>query len=795
MRALFLLLFLITVSFGTVAAQSGCTDLFFSEYVEGSTGNNKCVEIYNPTANLVDLSLGGYKVQVFANGAASASSTIALTGTVAAYSTYVLCNTGAGSGLLAVANQTSGSLSHNGDDALALVKGVGNTFVDIFGNIGNDPGTAWIATPASTLDQVLRRKSTVQAGITTNPGGTGSGAFATLGTEWDNFIDTDISGFGTHTSTCVPVTACSISSVTVGNFSSCNDNGTPLNASDDYFTADVTVNYTSKPSFGTLNLSGDNIGGPSSTGVGLIGASTYTFTGVQFASDGGAISITATFSDDPACTLANLNAGTAPASCSVVPNCALPFFSEYIEGSGNNKCLEIYNPSASAIDLAAGGYKIEMYFNGASGVGLTINLAGILQPGDVYVVCNSGATADFTGQADQINGAGWFNGDDAIALRNTGGILDVIGQIGVDPGTDWNSSGLSTVDQTLRRKSSVQKGDNNGSDAFNPATQWESYPLNTFWGLGYHRTNCRPALPGGWNPFNIGCPSGTVNYNTGTSQWTLTSNCYEDLSSGLDEGTFAFQELCGDGEIVTRICGITGSGFAGVTFRETASANSKHFTLYFQNSQNAHWLIRSVTGGAVHIQSKPRTGRNWMKITRTGNLFRGYLSTNGTSWQLFFQSSVPMADCMLAGIITESNVDGTTTTANFCDVDLSFDELARPINDGPIQTEETLTQQTNGLDLPEGTDLFDNNQASGELSIRPNPVVNELEVVIPNTIQTGALLTIMDLNGKKLFTERIGEGANLVMLNLADMNLSAGVYLLNIQDGSTVLTKRFVKVN
>ena len=795
MRALFLFLMVSTFCSGAIKAQvAGCTDLFFSEYLEGAVGNNKCVEIYNPTNSTINLSTLPYKVQVYANGAAAPGSTINLTGSVAAYSTYLLCNSGANVSLTSISNQTSGSLSHNGNDALVLVKGAGNTIVDIFGNIGDNPGTAWTSGAISTMDQVLRRKSTVQAGVTTDPIGTGVGSFTTLGTEWDNFLETDYTGLGLHTSDCVPVTACSISSITVGNISACNDNLTPLNASDDYFTANVTVNYTSKPSFGTLNLSGDNIGGPSSTGVGLIGASTYTFTGVQFASDGGTISITATFSDDPACTLANLNAGIAPTSCSVIPNCALPFFSEYIEGSGNNKCLEIYNPSASPIDLAAGGYQIRMYFNGASGAGLTINLTGILQPGDVYVVCNSGATADFTAQADQLNGAGWFNGDDAIALYNSGGILDVIGQIGVDPGTDWNGSGLSTVDQTLRRSSSIQKGDNNGSDAFNPATEWESYPLNTFWGLGYHLTNCRPGLPANWNPFNVGCPTGTVTHSAG--QFTLSSNCYEDLSSGADEHTLAFQELCGDGQITARICGINGLGFAGLNFRETASNNSKQVSLLFQNSQNAHWVTRSVTGASMQFQSKPRLNRNWLRITRTGDVFRGYISTNGTAWQLLFQSQIAMADCMLVGLIVESNVDGATTTANFCNVQPP-NFLSRPIDDGPIETNVQLSaqDQDNGeFEFPATADLFDNNNGS-ELAIRPNPAVNELEVVIPANLQAGALLTIMDLNGRKLFSERIGEGSNLVLLNLAEMNLSAGVYMLNVQDGATVLTKRFVKVN
>ena len=40
------------------------------------------------------------------------------------------------------------------------------------------------------------------------------------------------------------------------------------------------------------------------------------------------------------------------------------FFSEYVEGSSNNKALEIYNGTGAPIDLAAGGYSVQMFFNG-----------------------------------------------------------------------------------------------------------------------------------------------------------------------------------------------------------------------------------------------------------------------------------------------------------------------------------------------------------------------------------------------------------------------------------------------
>ena len=115
------------------------------------------------------------------------------------------------------------------------------------------------------------------------------------------------------------------------------------------------------------------------------------------------------------------------------------FFSEYIEGSSNNKALEIFNGTGASVILAAQGYNVQMYFNGSAAAGLTIDLTGTVAAGDVYVVAQSAAGAAILAQADQTNAAGWFNGDDAVVLRKGTTILDVIGQIGVDPGTEWGT--------------------------------------------------------------------------------------------------------------------------------------------------------------------------------------------------------------------------------------------------------------------------------------------------------------------------------------------------------------------
>jgi hypothetical protein len=68
-------------------AYTQCSDLFFSGYVEGY-GNNRALEIYNPTANAISLS--GYMVGRFSNGATTFTGVQLPNATIAAYGTYVV---------------------------------------------------------------------------------------------------------------------------------------------------------------------------------------------------------------------------------------------------------------------------------------------------------------------------------------------------------------------------------------------------------------------------------------------------------------------------------------------------------------------------------------------------------------------------------------------------------------------------------------------------------------------------------------------------------------------------------
>ena len=171
------------------------TDLFFSEYIEGSS-NNKAIEIFNGTGVSIDLS--DYQFENWYNGLLTPI-TVPLSGTLANGGVFILAHTSASQTIRDLADITSGNVSFNGNDALALRKISTDTLVDIFGCIGEDPGTEWTAgTNHSTLNKTLVRKSTVTEGISTNP----TTGFPTLDTEWDVYDQDTTTYLGSHDSIC-----------------------------------------------------------------------------------------------------------------------------------------------------------------------------------------------------------------------------------------------------------------------------------------------------------------------------------------------------------------------------------------------------------------------------------------------------------------------------------------------------------------------------------------------------------------------------------------------------------------
>ena len=168
--------------------------------------------------------------------------------------------------------------------------------------------------------------------------------------------------------------------------------------------------------------------------------------------------------------------------------------SEYVEGSSYNKAIEIYNPGETAVDLLAEGYHIDVFFNGNTIAGTSIELLGSIGAGETYVLADEGANTGILAAADQTTSSSLFNGDDAVVLYRNSEVIDCIGQVGVDPGSQWGDGDLSTQNNTLRRSVDITAGDTDPSDEFD-LSGWEGFPQDTVDGLGVHDGNGNSGTP------------------------------------------------------------------------------------------------------------------------------------------------------------------------------------------------------------------------------------------------------------------------------------------------------------
>ena len=181
------------------------------------------------------------------------------------------------------------------------------------------------------------------------------------------------------------------------------------------------------------------------------------------------------------------------------------FFSEYAEGSSNNKYLEIYNGTGATVDLSL--FSISSCSNGCNTFNefdypdnIQFASGTMLADGSVYIIAHPSADSSILAVANQTF-TYLSNGDDAFALTLLGAtasnytIIDLIGDMQGDPGSGWDVAGIAngTKDHTLIRKASVCQGNpvelgSFGTDSLN--SEWVVMPQNDWTDLGSHTASC-----------------------------------------------------------------------------------------------------------------------------------------------------------------------------------------------------------------------------------------------------------------------------------------------------------------
>ncbi|RMA64251.1 lamin tail domain-containing protein [Ulvibacter antarcticus] len=146
------------------------------------------------------------------------------------------------------------------------------------------------------------------------------------------------------------------------------------------------------------------------------------------------------------------------------------FISEYVEGSSNNKAIEIANFTGATVNLD--NYQLFLSRNGGTTSDvITFNTGFMLADGAVYVIKHASASGAII--ANQTDSNLNFNGNDALVLQTSAGVnIDAIGTVG--------DATVYAQDVTLQKQPTFGP-----SSTYTPAN-FDSFPVDTFTGLGSH---------------------------------------------------------------------------------------------------------------------------------------------------------------------------------------------------------------------------------------------------------------------------------------------------------------------
>ncbi|MDD5140407.1 MAG: PQQ-dependent sugar dehydrogenase [Verrucomicrobiales bacterium] len=183
-----------------------------------------------------------------------------------------------------------------------------------------------------------------------------------------------------------------------------------------------------------------------------------------------------------------------------------------------------------------------------------------------------------------------------------------------------------------------------------------------------------PTLPHGWQDADIGDVGlpGETTFLNGNFHLLASGS---DIWESADAFRFAYKPLAGDGQIIARVQSFQYTdpwAKAGVMLRENISAGAKYAFVGFTGLGGSVFQSRAATDNLTTSTDGPAVKvPHWLKLTRSGNIFIGYVSADGTNWVSTGSVRIPMNKNLLAGFAVTAHNNSVLNSTLFDNVSVA----------------------------------------------------------------------------------------------------------------------------
>jgi uncharacterized repeat protein (TIGR03806 family) len=198
-------------------------------------------------------------------------------------------------------------------------------------------------------------------------------------------------------------------------------------------------------------------------------------------------------------------------------------------------------------------------------------------------------------------------------------------------------------------------------------------------------------VPGGmpppWQHQDIGTVgiAGSASFTTNGGIFNVAASG-NDIWNNADHFHFVYQNVSGDCDVSARVSSIANThswAKAGVMMRETLDPGSKNIfnTMTFENGLEFQWRA-NADNGCDYTQVYPLAWPEWVRLTRTGVVFRAYYSADGATWSFAGSTNIPMSTNFFAGLAVTAINDSALNASTFDSVVVNTSAVLDSDGDG-----------------------------------------------------------------------------------------------------------------